>query len=698
MLFTLVAALTASQSAALRPEVSRSRVSQNILQLGRLVSDASKATESLSALRSATRIMDDILAQNATEHISDDDAALLKSVIELVETTIYGSMDSAHVADEAALGAGVAAVAQCNADIAARQAPTGDLGVLYQGVVAKQSELDRLQGVVDEKASANASAWEAFDNHMQMIANPPACPAFPARTMPSLDVYFEKSEYSIWFAHQQEQYQAARESWVDADAALDAALEAYNIQKAVRDVAYCDWKDELESACDLFDECYASTSEDYNKNLVPRVQADMEDRIEAFKAGETLVHQIKFLLGDVATQETPAIVTSRYEIDIPSLPPKGVCDLEPLSSSIWVPTVSCDAPVCQFESELDDSVMFTPHCHPPNFHPVCSEANEGLNYYAFGQGSNRRAEPLVDVGGGDAQKLSGCNKGWLFHNKKKAALKFTCKCSRPVTPDYESRPTNLDFAECANYKDSLPGKPLGTDSHTVIMEIEVKPAAVSAPKRQWILNIGQITTGANHWLWNANSAIDAIQFGAYNGAQIQKADISTGHTLATTFDGTTNTYSLYVDGVFHSSRSVPLNIQNGEMHVGIRPSQWTSNLDFQGCVRGVDVYRSHLTSHQVALASKNIHQAVAPKNCQWVESNVDGVTFRPHCHPPNFHATCNVASEGKHYFGFGRGSARKTHPMVDVGGGDAQQLSPTCDGGWLHHNAKTAALKFTCTC
>ena len=46
-----------------------------ILQLGRRVSDAQNAMESLNALRFATRIMNDILAQSATQHVSDDGVA-----------------------------------------------------------------------------------------------------------------------------------------------------------------------------------------------------------------------------------------------------------------------------------------------------------------------------------------------------------------------------------------------------------------------------------------------------------------------------------------------------------------------------------------------------------------------------------------------------------------------------------------------
>ena len=46
-----------------------------------------------------------------------------------------------------------------------------------------------------------------------------------------------------------------------------------------------------------------------------RSTGDMNGRIENYKAGETLLHQIKFLLAEVADQETPAIATSRYELD-----------------------------------------------------------------------------------------------------------------------------------------------------------------------------------------------------------------------------------------------------------------------------------------------------------------------------------------------------------------------------------------------
>merc|ERR1719382_1629924 len=269
----------------MRQQFSRRAGSQKIATVGDLVSKISSAQEGREALQAAAGLVEGILAEagNATEHMLDDDAALLRSVIELVETTIYGSMDSAHAADVKTLNDAKAAVDQCNVDITDRQAADGDLGQLHEHVVDKQTELDRLQGVVDDKTLANATEWQQFDQHMQMISAPPACPDLPARAMPSLDVYFEKSEYSLWFSAQQSAYDTAREKWAAADAALASAIEAYNIQIAIRNTQYCDWKKELNAACVHFDECVETNSNAFNA-LVPKVKDDMNKRIEILKA------------------------------------------------------------------------------------------------------------------------------------------------------------------------------------------------------------------------------------------------------------------------------------------------------------------------------------------------------------------------------------------------------------------------------
>jgi len=339
--FTFIA-LAAYQSLALRPELGRAAISERIASIGDIMSKISSPKDSLAALTEASNAASVLMEQGPIDdHIDNDDRQLLSSVIDLIEKTIYNSMDDSQNTDVAELDAAIQAAASCNADIAHRQSPEGDLGALHAAVQDKQRELNRLQGVVDEKTEVNNTKWAEFDSHMQMISPAPACPGLPARTMPALDVFFEKSEYSIWFAAQKASYTVVRDAFKAADAELKDAIHAYNVQKAVRDVQYCDWKSELEAACTAFDTCFSEKSDFYTNTLVPRVTADMNSRIEVKKAGDTVIHQVNFLLGSAAAQETPPIDTSRYEIDFPTLPPKGVCDLGPLGADEWVPVVSC---------------------------------------------------------------------------------------------------------------------------------------------------------------------------------------------------------------------------------------------------------------------------------------------------------------------------------------------------------------------
>ena len=56
----------------------------------------------------------------------------------------------------------------------------------------------------------------------------------------------------------------------------------------------------------------------------------MHFRIEALKAGVSLVHLLRFLLADVAFHVTPLSDTSHYEVALSFLPPKDMCDLSVL--------------------------------------------------------------------------------------------------------------------------------------------------------------------------------------------------------------------------------------------------------------------------------------------------------------------------------------------------------------------------------
>lgn len=343
MLFSLVSTALVAQSGAVRPEVSQASVSAGIANIGSLLSKITGAADGVPSFHTALGIVESILAEegNATEHMSDEDANLLRSVITLVETTIYGSMDQAHAADVTSLDDEVAKAQSCNSEIAGRQSETGDLGEMLEGLTSEQNLLDNKKADVDVKTVDNNSAWEALDLHMQLISAAPACPAFPSPSMTAMDSYFDSSDYAFWYTSHQTTYQIIRGEWSAADEALTQAISEYNIQLAIRDVKYCDYKLELEVACTSFDTCFGDASNEFTNVLVPRVASDASQRAEAYKAGETLIHQIKFLLGDVDSQDTPDIDTGRYEITPPSLPAKGVCDLSPLDDPAWVPTPTC---------------------------------------------------------------------------------------------------------------------------------------------------------------------------------------------------------------------------------------------------------------------------------------------------------------------------------------------------------------------
>jgi len=171
-----------------------------------------------------------------------------------------------------------------------------------------------------------------------------------------------------------------------------------------------------------------------------------------------------------------------------------------------------------------------------------------------------------------------------------------------VQPDVESRPTTKK--KCDIYVGDA-GKTLGGGSHSVVMALDFTDSKENAHKRQWILNIGQQGTGAEHWLWHPASG--GIQMGMWNGPQISGVDISKAkHTLATVYDASSKTYSLYVDGKLAKTiRNFTLNIKNSVLSAGDKQG-YHNEANFNGCVSGVDLYYSALTAEQVHAASAKL--------------------------------------------------------------------------------------------
>jgi len=141
------------------------------------------------------------------------------------------------------------------------------------------------------------------------------------------------------------------------------------------------------------------------------------------------------------------------------------------------------------------------------------------------------------------------------------------------------------------------GRVFGTEAHTIHVKLDLPE--YSDP-RQWILNLGQESTGANHWIWRG----ETVQFGSWNGPQIRKVDINSCTDLTTTFDGK-NTLTLYCNGKFLGQiENSNLHIRNSNLAVAGNQRKEVPQGNFGGCVHYVEVWDYDLSSREVASLTK----------------------------------------------------------------------------------------------
>jgi len=343
-MFKVLAVAVVPQALGLRPSATSSAMSAQFAQL-RDFATAAPSSDPTASLKQVAGVVNSIMIQagNATDHLTADDVLLLNQVIGVIRDSMYFSLTDFHDTDKGDLSDAIDAINQCHLTFAARIADGGDLSQMEDSVTTYQNTLNGLQDDVDTKTSLNDTAWNNLYTHMGLISDAPACTGLPnPRTMASLDVYFTSSAYVTWWNAQKLAYEPFSEAFKYADEQLELALTAYAVGLAVRDVAYCDWKKELEAACATFSTCYEDAKAFYLNVEKPRVELRMKQRIEAYKAGETIIHQIKFLLATEPDQATPAINTDIYQIAFPAVPAKPACDMSALDDAAWVPTPNCE--------------------------------------------------------------------------------------------------------------------------------------------------------------------------------------------------------------------------------------------------------------------------------------------------------------------------------------------------------------------
>jgi hypothetical protein len=138
------------------------------------------------------------------------------------------------------------------------------------------------------------------------------------------------------------------------------------------------------------------------------------------------------------------------------------------------------------------------------------------------------------------------------------------------------------------------GMVLGNQPHTIQVRLAFPDTVPSVP--QFILNMGQKRTGAQHWIWNLNT--QGAQIGEWNGGtggQIRGVDISVCTYLTTTFSG--STLKLYCNGVFMAQKNMDFSIDSPMLSIGTGIVGIAQ--DFAGCISEVSIFSHEKTAQEV---------------------------------------------------------------------------------------------------
>eukprot|EP00475_Leptophrys_vorax_P015981 TRINITY_DN2236_c0_g2_i1.p1 TRINITY_DN2236_c0_g2~~TRINITY_DN2236_c0_g2_i1.p1 ORF type:complete len:284 (+),score=58.72 TRINITY_DN2236_c0_g2_i1:70-921(+) len=145
----------------------------------------------------------------------------------------------------------------------------------------------------------------------------------------------------------------------------------------------------------------------------------------------------------------------------------------------------------------------------------------------------------------------------------------------------------------------------GNPSHSIMMICKLP--SKSPPSREWMLNFGQTNTGAHHWLYNpaefpdVSQGYTAVQFGTWSGRQAHRKLEPVGRVIAvcTTYDNTSSTYTVYVNGKVNERVSgVTFDITYPTLNMG-----FCIERAFTGEIFELSVWEGELSQNEVVAAS-----------------------------------------------------------------------------------------------
>jgi len=186
---------------------------------------------------------------------------------------------------------------------------------------------------------------------------------------------------------------------------------------------------------------------------------------------------------------------------------------------------------------------------------------------------------------------------------KITTLQYVCPAHLPKCVGYIWRQrwgscTDLVYSETAapgaclrTYNNDI-GMVLGNHAHTTQVRLSFPDSAPTV--RQWILNLGQPTTGAQTWLWHSDLT---GEIGKWNGiAPTGDLDISMCTYLTTTSSG--SVFKVYCDGTLLVETTETPDIRTPELSIAVGTSD--RETDFCGCISEVSIFAYEKTPQEVA--------------------------------------------------------------------------------------------------
>lgn len=203
-----------------------------------------------------------------------------------------------------------------------------------------------------------------------------------------------------------------------------------------------------------------------------------------------------------------------------------------------------------------------------------------------------------------------CGQVGTVHGGRYVCPKEFPKCVGYIRNRRWGSCTDLVFSEAAAPGECMKkqikdvGMVLGNNPHTVQVRLTFPDSAPTV--RQWIVNLGQKNTGANHWIWRSDLS---GQIGKWGGKekQVKNVDISSCTYLTTTFSG--SILKLYCDGTFLAQRNTDFDIRTPELRIGTIGFDH----DFAGCISDVSIFAYEKTPEEVAQQG----EAAFLGTCRW---------------------------------------------------------------------------------